>query len=154
MLHWNRYQLYQNEDSILQHSSQNRNLVFYVRILHMIIKTCLDLLHGQTLQNTNAINFIQPSCCPVTEAAFSLHLSPAVAVICRFYELRLSVREERTQPDTMYQSIISNFWFPAWQTTLWQLCIQFIYYWRQIYKIQLHDLWPSASPTLCAAVIG
>ncbi|HEH7426032.1 TPA: hypothetical protein SHX23_003061 [Escherichia coli] len=22
----------------------------------MIIKTCLDLLHGQTLQNTNAIN--------------------------------------------------------------------------------------------------
>ncbi len=65
----------------------------------MIIKTCLDLLHGQTLQNTNAINFIQPSCCPVTEAAFSLHLSPAasVAVIYRFYELRLSVRGERTQ---------------------------------------------------------
>ncbi|EEY7905060.1 hypothetical protein EY775_24615 [Escherichia coli] len=95
----------------MQHSSQNRNLVFYGRILHMIIKTCLDLLHGQTLQNTNAINFIQPSCCPVTEAAFSLHLSPAasVAVIYRFYELRLSVQGERTQPDTMYQSIISGF---------------------------------------------
>ncbi|HAH2902088.1 hypothetical protein EHW74_06390 [Escherichia coli] len=82
----------------MQHSSQNRNLVFYVRILHMIIKTCLDLLHGQTLQNTNAINFIQPSCCPVTEAVFSLRLSPAasVAVIYRFYELRLSVRGEHT----------------------------------------------------------
>ncbi|EFH9425448.1 hypothetical protein GA368_22575 [Escherichia coli] len=95
----------------MQHSSQNRNLVFYVRILHMIIKNCLDLLHGQTLQNTNAINFIQPSCCPVTEAAFSLHLSPAasVAVICRFYELRLAVRGEHTQPGTMLLSITTCF---------------------------------------------
>ncbi|MBW9809780.1 hypothetical protein FJD13_23745 [Escherichia coli] len=95
----------------MQHSSQNRNLVFYVRILHMIIKTCLDLLHGQTLQNTNAINFIQPSCCPVTEAVFSLRLSPAasVAVIYRFYELRLSVRGEHTHPDAMLRSFTTCF---------------------------------------------
>ena len=77
----------------------------------MIIKPVRFYCMARHYKKANPVNSIQPPCYPVTEAVFSLRLSPAasVAVIYRFYELRLSVRGERTQPDTMYQSIISGF---------------------------------------------
>ncbi|WP_213079278.1 hypothetical protein, partial [Escherichia coli] len=102
--------LHQSADSILQHSSQNKNPAFYVRIPHMIIKPVRFYCMARHYTKANPVNSIQPPCCPVTEAVFSLHLSPAasVAVICRFYELRLAVRGEHTQPGKMLLSITSG----------------------------------------------
>ncbi|ABE10301.1 hypothetical protein WLH_03616 [Escherichia coli O25b:H4] len=95
----------------MQHSSQNKNPAFYVRIPHMIIKPVRFYCMARHYKKANPVNSIQPPCCPVTEAVFSLRLSPAasVAVIYRFYELRLSVQGEHTHPGAMLRSFTTCF---------------------------------------------